>query len=69
MPRRHKRMGFLRPELELEQLREARAMLVRLSTEYPINGDAYQRGRKAMEAIDDVAEVLVGDRQYFWLKS
>ena len=69
MARRHRRTGFLRPELELEHLHAARDMLVRARTEYPINGEAYERAGKAMDAIDDLAETLVGDRSFFWTRT
>jgi len=68
MARRSKRIGFLRPEQEIERLRSARGMLVDIRKAYPIDSDAYRRAGEAMAAIDSVAEVLVGDRQYFWLK-
>ena len=40
-------------------------MLVAVQTKYPINGDVYNRARAAMDAIDDMAEALIGDRQFF----
>jgi len=36
-----------------------------ICTEYPIHSDAYRRACEAMKAIDVVAEVLVGDPQFF----
>jgi hypothetical protein len=65
MVRRHRRMGFLRPKQELEKLRPARQMLVKVCTEYPMHSDAYRKAAEAMAAIDEVAEALIGDRQFF----
>ncbi len=65
MVRRSKRAGFIHPKQELEKLRRARDMLVAVCTSYPIQSDAYRRASVAMKAIDDVAEALIGDRQYF----
>ena len=35
---------------------------------YPIHGEAYRRLAAAIRAIDDVAEILVGNREHFWLQ-
>ena len=59
-------MGFLHPKQELEKLRPARQILVKVCTEYPIHSDAYRKASNAMKAIDEVAEALVGDRQFLW---
>ena len=40
-------------------------MLVAVRTRYPIQSDVYRRAGEAMDAIDEVAEALVGDRQFF----
>lgn len=68
MVRRYKRAGFVDPEQKLEKLRPARQILKAIRTEYPINGDAYQRAGEAMKALDHVAEALVDDREYFRTK-
>jgi hypothetical protein len=59
-------MGLRHPKQELEKLRPARQMLVKICTEYPIHSDAYRKAAEAMAATDEVAEALVGDRQFFW---
>lgn len=66
MARRSRRTGFLRPQEELEKLRPARDMLIAVHIHYPINCDAYRRAGEAIQAIDDLAEILVGDPRYFW---
>ena len=65
MARRTRRTGFLHPKRELEKLRPAREMLIAVHLHYPIHSDAYRRAGEAWRAIDDLTEVLSGDRGYF----
>jgi hypothetical protein len=48
---------------------ECRAACVRVVTQAPINGPTYKAAQDVMEAIDGLAEILVGDRRHFHLKS
>ena len=53
----------------LEGLEAARRVCVQAGCKAPIRGDAYIAAEKVIEAIDDVALVLTGRRDHFWLKS
>jgi hypothetical protein len=52
----------------LKAIGECRAACIVASSKAPITGDVYQRCTGLIQAIDDVAEVLTGDRQHFWLR-
>ncbi|TDG28019.1 hypothetical protein [Paracraurococcus ruber] len=52
----------------MEAAGECRRACIRIRTEAPINGPAYEAAGRVMEAIDGLAEVLVGDRTHFHLK-
>lgn len=66
MARRTKRMKQpWQPERHLQELGKARASLCQMQGEIVINSDLYRAARKCIEAIDDVAEQLTGDRSHF----
>ena len=49
----------------IEQCRKASIDALRRA---PCTGDIYARTSALIAAIDDVAELLTGDREYFWLE-
>ena len=60
---------FLRPEQGIERLRSAREMLIDIHKTYRINSGTYRRAQEAINAPGSLAEALVDDWQYFWLKA
>ena len=52
----------------LDALEEARRACTEASRKAPIRGDVYLASERVVEAIDEVALVLTGKRDYFWLK-
>ena len=53
----------------LEGLRLGRRACIQTHARPRVESDQYQLASKVMDAIDDMAESLTGDRQYFWTVS
>lgn len=53
----------------LRMLRTCRDASTDASGKVPIGGELYQRLDRLRGAIDDIAEIITGDRQHFWLKA
>jgi hypothetical protein len=53
----------------LEALGQSRAQLTAAMGKLPIRGPEYLAAESVMDAIDGLAEVLTGSRQYFWAKA
>jgi hypothetical protein len=65
----HKRhFGPNDAEALLEAVGVCRRACVAASTVAPIGGPIYRAATRLMEEIDLLAEVLTGNRRYFWLK-
>ena len=67
MPRR-RILSHQRIADALKAAGECRAACIRILTDAPIDGPAYKATQDVMQAIDGLAEVLVGDRTHFHLK-
>lgn len=50
----------------LDGLRVGRTASVAISSKSPIGGDAYKAADRLRQAIDDVVEILTGNRKLFW---
>jgi hypothetical protein len=65
------RRRFLDPgtaEAALKAAGECRARCVQVLTQAPIGEPAYLAARGILEAVDNLAEVLTGDRRHFHTK-
>jgi hypothetical protein len=66
MTRRSTRVfGPAQQEALLDAVRACRHACVRAVAAAPIGGPVYVAAGRLMEAIDDLAEVLTGDRRHF----
>jgi hypothetical protein len=52
----------------LDALGQTRAQLTAAMGKLPIRGPEYRAAESVTDAIDGLAEVLTGSRQYFWAK-
>lgn len=52
----------------LEKLQTGRSGAVRIQAGSPPFRDQYNRARAVIDAIDDLAEELTGDREHFWTR-
>ena len=68
MNQRTKR-GTIKTAQVLEKLERGRAGAIQVHREAKINSDAYRAARQILEAIDDLAHVLTGDKTHFHLKA
>lgn len=65
---RHRRFFTERDgKVFLQALRVCRDACVEVQRRAPIDTPVYRRTTALQAAIDDVAEVLTGNRQHFWL--
>lgn len=60
--------GFIRKDQVLEKLRVGRDGAKQVCIEAKINSPEYNQAQAIMEAIDDMAELLTGDRTYYYVK-
>lgn len=67
MVRRSKR-GFVKKDEVLKKLAVGRNGALQVITESKINSGEYKKASGVTHAIDDLAEELTGEREYFWLK-
>ncbi len=63
---RPKRLGIADPKRELAAMRACRDAMVRIATRYRINGPEYRTAQAVMDALDDLAGALTGDRRALW---
>ena len=69
MPRKsHRHFDDVDKKALLDALEVARRACVQANRKTPIRGEVYLASEKVMEAIDDAALVLTGQRDHFWLK-
>jgi hypothetical protein len=68
---RSRRRSFTPGEVArlLEALGQSRAQLTAAMGKLPIRGPEYLAAEAVTDAIDGLAEVLTGSRQYFWTKA
>ena len=65
----HRRVfGEIERKALLHAIEQCRDACIDASRKAPVRGDVYEVAEKLVAAIDDVAEVLTGDRRHFWLK-
>jgi hypothetical protein len=69
MPRRPRAFSDLAKRQLLDSLRPARRDCTLALSKAPIYGDEYQAILKVMEAMDDLAQVLTGDRERLWQRT
>ena len=63
-----KRGGIVDKEMVLSELNAGRKGAIRVLTQTKISSDQYRAAYRLVQAIDDVVELLTGDREYFYLK-
>ena len=68
MPRRPRTLSLAARTEALAAIEAARRASVRIRTEAKIGGSEYEAAGKAMEALDDLAGALTGNREVFWSK-
>lgn len=68
MPRRPRSPSHATRAEALAAIEAARHASVRICTEARIGGAEYEAAGKAMQALDDLAGALTGNREMFWSK-
>lgn len=64
--RRTRRSGNFNREAFLLSLGESRRLATRVCACVQIGGPLYRQAEALMQAIDDLAETLTGNREHFW---
>ena len=58
--------GVINTKAVLLSLKEGRSGAIRVCREAKINSPEYKAAQAVTEAIDDLAEKLTGNREFFW---
>ena len=60
--------GYINKQAALDGLKTGRDAAIQVCIQAKVNSDEYRAASQTVEAIDDLVEALIGDREHFWDK-